>query len=357
MKIIKAFQNISLRHAIKTAIACIAADVVILLLRLPEGYWAVISAGIIMQSSIETGSFEATLMLGYERILGTVLGAALGIIGLLMSFKSIAISLPVIFVVMAVATYLTARFKQLKMMGITAIIIIMIGVQPGQHGLMLGLIRCMEIILGCVIAVVVTITIWPHRAKDRLNQKIINILAATKDQYLTIASIYSASVKTNKAILDEIVVAVNNDIASCAKLKVEAGKHKLISGEQHVSVLLIIKNMLYQLKQMAESVDQSKTYLYSEDLSELINKLSRQIETYIDSIINAIVPKNKHKVAVTEDLAETLQELENLMTQLRKAARREQQLQKSLDDVYEYLRFFQANKNFINELLRLYKPI
>ena len=359
MKVIKLFRNISMRHAIKTAIACLLADIVTLLLHLPEGYWAVISAGIIMQSSLETGSFETTIILGFERILGTVFGAILGVIGLLLSFNSIAISLPIIFIIMLLSTYLSSRFKQLRMMGVTAIIVVVIGIQPGQHGLMLGLFRCAQIILGCTIAVIVTITIWPQRIKDHLNQKIINILVTSKDLYSKIVQIYSSppsasAAKTHRVLLDKIITTINSNIANCDQLKSKASKHKFILGERYLAIQLILNNMLYQLRQMAVSVELSKAYLYSKELDTILNKLADLLETYIDTLSDKIVKKKKQKITNTNNLAIMMLQLENLMSKLRKSSRHEQLLQKSLNDAYAYLNFFQANKYFINEFIKLY---
>ena len=61
------------KQAIKTAIAGVVAMYMTQLFRLPEGYWAAISALIVMQSNV-----GATLSASRTRLAGTAVGAVVG---------------------------------------------------------------------------------------------------------------------------------------------------------------------------------------------------------------------------------------------------------------------------------------
>src|SRR5580704_4334527 len=61
------------RQAIKTAVAGLASMYVARLFHLPEGYWAAISALIVMQSNV-----GATLSASRTRLAGTAVGAVVG---------------------------------------------------------------------------------------------------------------------------------------------------------------------------------------------------------------------------------------------------------------------------------------
>ena len=89
----------------------------------------VISAVIVMQSSIETGSIGSTIKNGFERIFGTLVGVAIGIIFLTFISKNMLVSLAIIFLVVLISCYLTSIFTSLKMAGLTASIIILMGLQ------------------------------------------------------------------------------------------------------------------------------------------------------------------------------------------------------------------------------------
>src|SRR5580658_9840809 len=63
----------SAKQAIKTAVAGVIALYVTSLFHLPEGYWAAISALIVMQSNV-----GATLSASRTRLAGTAVGAVVG---------------------------------------------------------------------------------------------------------------------------------------------------------------------------------------------------------------------------------------------------------------------------------------
>src|SRR3954468_1594520 len=62
-----------LRHPVRVSSAVVAASAPAPLLRLPQGYWAVFTAVIIVQ-----GSLGATITASIERLMGTVVGAVVG---------------------------------------------------------------------------------------------------------------------------------------------------------------------------------------------------------------------------------------------------------------------------------------
>ena len=62
-----------LEDSARTAIAAVASFLVARLLRMPEAYWATISTLIVMQSTL-----GAALTISWQRLAGTVLGAAAG---------------------------------------------------------------------------------------------------------------------------------------------------------------------------------------------------------------------------------------------------------------------------------------
>ena len=62
-----------LRHATRVSAAVLAAYLLSTLLHLPQGYWAVFTAVIVVQASL-----GATITASIERFLGTVVGAAAG---------------------------------------------------------------------------------------------------------------------------------------------------------------------------------------------------------------------------------------------------------------------------------------
>jgi uncharacterized membrane protein YccC len=154
------------RHALRVAIAAAASFGLAMLLHLPQGYWAVITAIVVVQTSL-----GGTLVASRERLIGTGVGALVG------SFAAwvrpheawgelIAIALSV-----GVLSLAAAIRPSLKIAPVTAVIMI-VGSGAGQHGFLEhGLLRVAEIALGGVIGVLVALSVFPARARDAVSAK------------------------------------------------------------------------------------------------------------------------------------------------------------------------------------------
>ncbi|HXW56777.1 MAG TPA: FUSC family protein [Candidatus Cybelea sp.] len=71
--VIQAFRRAWVDHALRTSLAALSSVLVGGLLRLPETYWAAVTAMIVMQSTL-----GAALAVSWQRFAGTALGAAAG---------------------------------------------------------------------------------------------------------------------------------------------------------------------------------------------------------------------------------------------------------------------------------------
>ncbi len=73
MEIVKEAAGRHIAHAVKIGIAGVASIVATKLLKLPQGYWAAISAFVVMGSDV-----GATVAASRDQLIGTAIGAALG---------------------------------------------------------------------------------------------------------------------------------------------------------------------------------------------------------------------------------------------------------------------------------------
>ncbi|HEY2466936.1 MAG TPA: FUSC family protein [Terracidiphilus sp.] len=128
---------------------------------LHDGYWAAISAIIVLQSN-----FGATISASRDRILGTLIGAVFGF-----GFSLFGV-LPwnyLLAVVLAIALCgLLGLRNSSRLAGVT-ISIVMLVQAPGSHWLV-ALHRVGEVFLGIVVAVVVSTLVFPDRARIRLRE-------------------------------------------------------------------------------------------------------------------------------------------------------------------------------------------
>ena len=148
-------------HAAKTALAAALCWWLALRFGLRDGYWAAISAIIVLQSN-----FGATITASRDRILGTLIGAVFGF-----SFSLFG-ALPwnfllAVFLAIALCGLLGLRNSS-RLAGVT-ISIVMLVQTTGSHQ-SVALHRVGEVFLGILIAVVVSTLVFPDRARIRLRE-------------------------------------------------------------------------------------------------------------------------------------------------------------------------------------------
>lgn len=152
-----------IRQAIQTTVAAVAAYGLATSLSLPQGYWAVVTAMLVVQTSV-----GASLGLAIDRLLATLLGAAVGG-ALLAGFgDSARLIMPLLAVSVGGLTYLAAQRPSLRLAPVTAVIVILADLQSGGSPLASAATRVLEIGIGAVIALIVALFLFPSRAGQAL---------------------------------------------------------------------------------------------------------------------------------------------------------------------------------------------
>jgi uncharacterized membrane protein YgaE (UPF0421/DUF939 family) len=154
-KIFSRVNRISVLDSLRTALAAVAAMLLARLLKLPEYYWAPISAIVVVQSTIPPRT------LAWQRFVGTALGAVLG--------AALATFFPPNAVVYAAGILLCGMLAWLlrvggayRFAGITLSIVLLL--PHASAPWIVGWHRFLEVSLGIAVALVVT-TVWPLTEK------------------------------------------------------------------------------------------------------------------------------------------------------------------------------------------------
>ena len=140
---------------VRTTVAALASLLLARLLKMPEYYWAPISAIVIIQSTIPPH------MLGWQRFVGTAMGAALG--------AALATFFPPSALIYGLGILLCGGFAWVlrvsgayRFAAITLSIILLI--PRTRAPWLIGWHRFLEVSLGIAVALVVT-TVWPATKK------------------------------------------------------------------------------------------------------------------------------------------------------------------------------------------------
>ena len=145
----------SILDSVRTALAAVVAMLLARLLKLPEYYWAPISAIVIIQSTIPPRT------LGWQRFVGTALGAVMGA-ALATFFAPSAVVYGLGILLCGVLAWLLRVGTAYRFAGIALSIVLLI--PRSRPPWIVGWHRFLEVSLGIAVALVVT-TVWPLAKK------------------------------------------------------------------------------------------------------------------------------------------------------------------------------------------------
>jgi uncharacterized membrane protein YgaE (UPF0421/DUF939 family) len=154
-KVFSGLNRESLLDSGRTTVAALAALLLARLLDMPEAYWAPISTVVIIQSTIPPK------ILGWQRFLGTALGALLAVgLGAFLPARTWVYAAGIF--LCGVLTWLLHVGGAYRFAAISLSIILLI---PHTHSL--GVVawhRFLEVSIGIAVALAIT-TVWPLKAK------------------------------------------------------------------------------------------------------------------------------------------------------------------------------------------------
>jgi len=165
------------KQSVKTAIAGVAAMYVTQLFHLPQGYWAAISALIVMQSNV-----GATLSASRTRLAGTAVGALVGgAFTALLGDNLLDFALAV-----ALAFFLCFVLRlpdSQRLATVTVAIIMLIG--RSASAWVVALHRFAEVSIGILVALVISLILWPNHARRSLRNGLADALSKLGALYQT----------------------------------------------------------------------------------------------------------------------------------------------------------------------------
>jgi len=217
-----------LKHAIKTAIAAVSCVYLARWLKIPEAYWAVITAIIVLQSNI-----GATLNASWTRLIGTAIGAVTG--GVFVEFVgtgALAFGLALVLVVMICD--FSGLTDSYRLAGVTLAIVMLIN-RLGPTWIVAGE-RFLQVALGIIVGVIVSIAIWPSRARESLRAGLADALTGMGVLFQSVVqSIHggsAAEIETQRATVKDI-------LRKGLDLRVQAA-HELSATVDQASITLLM---------------------------------------------------------------------------------------------------------------------
>lgn len=147
-----------LKLGVRACVAALVAHGLATLIELPHGYWAVLTAVLVVQSTV-----GASLSIAVERTLGTLVGGVVGVAGALLAGPSQNMTFLMLTIGILLTSTLAARSAAFKLAPVTVVIVLL--ADPSHAMPMVSaLFRLMEIGLGGIVGVLSALLIMPARA-------------------------------------------------------------------------------------------------------------------------------------------------------------------------------------------------
>ena len=295
-------------HAAKTALAAALCWWLARRFGLREGYWGSISAIIVLQSNV-----GSTVNASRDRILGTLIGAALGF-----SFSLFG-SLPwnyILAVLLAVIVCgLLGLRNSSRLAGVTITLVML--VQENGPRWSLALARVSEVVLGIVVALGVTTLVFPDRARLRLRDGLAQEFLVLSAFFEAILQGFRGAPAENLAALREDALAMlrgNNQLLEAARNEPTGGP----GWREGLNMLSQFGRSLFDaLVALEISVKDSHNDAYAQQLEPELGKLAVDIRSGFHHVAARIhawrFDMPPHKVNLEEDI----EQLETRMDSVR----------------------------------------
>jgi uncharacterized membrane protein YccC len=207
-----------LAQGLRMTVASLATFVLAEAFGLPQGYWAVITALIVTQSSVG-GSLKAAL----DRFFGSVLGACYGgAVAFAIPHHGGASTFAALFVAVAPLTFAATVSAGFRIAPITAIIVLLSTTGSTLGPLAFALDRILEIGLGCVVGLAVSLLVAPARAARAVTGQAARLARLLADQLEALARLDAEETPEAKALPP----AVRRSLARLETLAGEAARER-----------------------------------------------------------------------------------------------------------------------------------
>jgi uncharacterized membrane protein YccC len=295
-------------HGFKTALAAVLAYAITTSLALEFGYWAVISTVIVMQVYV-ADSVEMCLY----RFTGTLIGAMLGVLVILVCPKTPLFIGIALFVTIGICSFLTRYKTRYRMAAITVVIVVMTGMQA-QDVFIFGLSRVLEICIGILCAFVVSVLIFPKRKVDVLRTRLEDQASACAQQC---CALVDAFISRQQSVDESPVTALARDVWENHALLQKIHRHESLIyrgafRENFALKVSVISRSVEHLRNMVRALnaldDNGDDIILSAELKKLAQKSGRAL---------TMIVKNE-PLAIKNDLEHAVSELNAGLLDIRK---------------------------------------
>lgn len=302
----------ALRYAVRVMVAGFLAYSVAISLALPQGFWAVITAIVVMQSTV-----GASLKAALDRLTGTLLGAAVGFCVSILHFQGYAAGIALALALLPVA-YAASINPSFRVAPVTTAIMLIGTGNVSLDPVAAAVDRVLEIGVGSVIGLLVALVVLPARAERALALQLAELLRLFSEALAINGAALTGT--GSRAGMEKINVTIRQKIAA-ADNHAEEARHErtayLADGTEAGPLLRTTRrlrtNLLLIGRSASEPWPEAARAALTPATTELFEKLSSHLRDLADAMERRI------HVQPTEGLAEAFDAFDAAIAYFRRA--------------------------------------
>ncbi|MFC4022245.1 FUSC family protein [Oceanobacillus longus] len=283
----------STKKAYQALVAGTIAIIVGQIISPTQPYWVLLTTFIVL---LGTQSIGRIYTKGYQRSVGTIIGAVLGFtMAKLLSGQS-TFEVIMIFIVLFLAFYLLSVSYTLMNVFITMLIAFMYDILMG--GITLSLIgaRVIDTIAGAAIALGVSTFIFPKKTRDKISESINDYLNELKPYITTYVKGFKEDVNVKELSesafqLDQKLQLIKDEAVSITQRSESPAQSDTIRW------ITVIAAINYYARQLVAS-SYRKGFDYPEELVDVFTTMVEKLDHNIEAVTNLLEGKNEGDVKV-----------------------------------------------------------
>ena len=296
-------QNFSLkstifRHSMRFAISILFAYLLGFLVDIQNTYWILLTIVVIMRPS-----YGLTKERSKDRIIGTLIGAAVAVGIVLLTQNVVVYSLLAIVSLILAFSLIQQNYKSAAALITISIVFLYSLINPDAFEVIQY--RVIDTIIGSIIAVVANYVLLPSWEVDNLKQVLLNALKMNEKYLLSTQALYQDTSKhklSYNVARKDAFLAISNLNAAFQRLTQDP-KSKQKDFQLIYEIVTINQTMISAIASIGNFITNHKTTPASEEFNILIKKISDTLQLSFDTLDHTQIKKN-----VAEETVDTAQE-------------------------------------------------
>lgn len=304
------FNSTMFRHSLRFTIAMVFAHLLGLAFEIQNTYWILLTIIVIMRPS-----YGLTKERSKDRIIGTLIGAAIAVLIVLLTQNIIVYSVLAFVTLILAFSLIQQNYKSAAALITLSIIFVYSLMQPNAFEVIQ--FRVIDTVIGATIALVANYLLLPSWEANNLKKVLLNALEMNNNYLLATQELYQEPSKHKLAYnlaRKEAFLAISNLNAAFQRLTQDP-KSKQREFQLIYEMVTLNQTMISAIASIGNFIYNHKTTPASEEFNELIKNISNTLQVSFNSLNGTIINK-KVVVEKAEDAHEKLlnkyQQLSNL---------------------------------------------